>query len=175
MDQLMYTYLLTLRILHIACSVFWAGAALFMAFYFVPAVERSGPDGGKITQAIMSTNKLPVVMLTTAFITILSGILLMWELSFGFTGSWFTTKYGTTLTLGSVTAFLAFLLGFFINRPGANRMKAIGSTLAKRGGPPLPEELAELMKIRSRVFLSTRMIAYLLLVSIVTMGIARYV
>jgi uncharacterized membrane protein len=171
----MYTYLLVLRILHIASGVFWAGAALFMAFYIAPAVLKAGPDGGKITQAIMSTNKLPTVMTLTSLITIVSGILLMWELSFGFTGSWFSTKYGTTLTIGSVTALLGFLQGFIINRPGAARMQSIGKGIAQRGGPPTPEEQNELLKIRTRIFLSTRWIAYLLIITIITMGMARYV
>lgn len=171
----MYTYLIILRVLHIVCAVFWGGTALFLAFYIFPATIKAGPDGGKITQAIVSTNRFPMVMTLTSFITIVTGVLLIWELSIGFTGSWFTTKYGTTLTIGSVTALMGFIQGFLINKPGAARMQAIGKSIAQRGGPPTPEEQAELMKVRSRVYWSTRVIAWLLLISIVTMGMARYV
>jgi len=170
----MYIYLLILRILHIGCGVFWAGTALFMTFYVFPAVIKAGPDGAKITQAIMGTNKMPVVLAIISFITVLTGILLMWNLSAGFTADWFNSKYGTSLTVGGITATIAFVQALAINRPGAMRMQLIGQEIAKRGGPPKPEELAEMGKLRSRIFLSTRWIAVWVTISVVTMGAARY-
>jgi len=76
----MYIYLLILRLLHISCGVFWAGTAMFLAFYVFPAVIKAGPDGPKIMQAIMGT-KMPTVMTFISFITVLTGTLLMWNLS----------------------------------------------------------------------------------------------
>ena len=171
----MYLYLLLLRLIHISCGVFWAGGALFLAVFVFPAIVKAGPDGGKITQAIMSTNKLPTVLTVMGLVTVLSGILLMYQISAGFTADWFTSRYAFSLTLGGITAIIAFLQGIIINRPGAMKMQVIGKTIAMRGGPPTPEEQAELMKIRSRIILSTQWIAAWVIISIASMGIARYI
>jgi uncharacterized membrane protein len=171
----MYSYLLLLRIVHISCAVFWAGTVLFFAFYLFPAVIRSGPEGGKIMQAVTGTRQLPLVLTVLGTLTAITGLLLMWELSYGFTPSWFTTKYGLSLTVGSIAAIVTLLQGFLINKPGVERMQAIGKTVAQRGGPPTPEETSEISKIRAKVFLSTQLMAVWLIISIVTMGAARYI
>lgn len=171
----MYIYLLILRLLHVGCGVFWAGTAMFLAFYVFPAAVKAGPDGAKIIQAIMGTNKMPTVLTFISLITVLSGLLLMWNLSAGFDVEWFTTKYGVSLAIGGTTATIAFLQALLINRPGALRMQVIGQEIARRGGPPTPDELMALGKIRARIILSTQWIAVWLIVSAITMGIARYV
>ena len=171
----MYLYLLILRILHIVCGVFWAGTAMFLAFYVFPAVINAGPDGPKIMQGIMSTRNMPVVMTFISLITVVTGILLMWNLSAGFTADWFTSKYGVALATGGITATIAFIQAWFINKPGAARMQTIGQAVAKRGGAPTSEEQSELGKLRSRIFLSTQWIAAWVIISVVSMGGARYI
>jgi uncharacterized membrane protein len=171
----MYIFLLTLRIIHIACGVFWAGSILFLTFYVFPAVERSGPDGGKIMQAITGTNKFAQVLALTALLTILSGVLLIWKLSGGFTPDWFSTNYGLSLTTGGTFAIVAFVQGMAINRPGVARMEKIAKEIGSRGGPPSESERAEMMKIRNRIILSSRLMALWLSVAVITMAIARYV
>jgi uncharacterized membrane protein len=170
----MYTYLLVLRIVHIACGVFWAGTAFFLAYYVFPAVIKSGPDGPKIMTAITGIRKFPTVLTLAALLTVLSGILLMWQLSGGFAGIWFTSTYGMILTLGGITATIAFFQALFINKPGVQKLQEIGSSVTARGGAPTDEERNVMMKLRARIFFSTQLIAFWLLVTVVTMGIARY-
>ena len=170
----MYPYHLILRILHVGGGVFWAGAVLFLSFYVFPAVVKAGPEGGKISQAIMTTNKMPIVLTIIALVTVISGLLLIWDLSNGFKAEWFTSKYGLALTIGGLTALIAFVQGQLVNRPGALRMQEIGKGIALRGGPPTNEEGAELMKIRGRLILSTQWMAIWLGISIVCMAVAQY-
>lgn len=170
----MYTYLLILRVLHISCGVMWAGTAFVLAFYIFPAVNRSGPDGGKMMQAITGVNKFPVMISIVSTITIITGLLLMWQLSAGFNAAWFTTKYGMSLTIGGAFAFIAYVQALFINRPGINRIQSIAAVIAARGGVPMEEERVEMMKIRGKVYTSTRLIALWLFVAVVTMAGARY-
>jgi hypothetical protein len=145
-----------------------------LAFYIFPAVERSGPDGGKIMQAVTGVNKFSQVLALTASITILSGLLLMWELSSGFTPSWFSSRYGAALGIGGITAIVAFAQGMIINRPGVMRMQSIGQAVAARGGAPSEEERNELMRLRKRVYLSTQWLALWIIITVVAMGGARY-
>jgi putative copper export protein len=170
----MYIYLLILRILHIACGIFWTGTALMMVFYIFPAVARSGPDGGKIMQAITNTNKFPNVISLVATVTVLTGYLLMWQLSAGFTPAWFSSRYGIALSIGGFTASIAFVQVILINRPGIIRMQAIGKAVAAKGGVPSDAETNEVGKIRQRIIQSTRLIAFWLIITVVTMAGARY-
>lgn len=170
----MHYYLLILRILHIGCGVFWSGTILMLAFYIFPAVEKAGPEGGKIAQAITGVNKFAAVLALTATITILSGLLLMWELSNGFTSSWFESKYGSALGAGGLFALIAYIQGMIINRPGVMRMQAIGEAIAAKGGPPSPEQQRELAMLRKRVMTSTRFLALWIIIAVVTMAGARY-
>jgi len=171
----MYTLLLTLRIIHIVCGVFWAGTIFFMTFYILPAVERSGPDGGKIMQSITSTNKFAVVVPVMALLTILSGLMLIWKASGGFTPFWFTTNYGLTLTIGGAFAIIAFIHGMVVNKPRVTRMEKIAKELALRGGPPTEQERNEMMSIRVTVFRTTRWLACWLGITVVAMAVARYI
>lgn len=145
-----------------------------MTFFVFPAVETSGPEGGKILSAITGTNRFPQVLTWVSALTVLTGYLMMWHLSGGFALGWFTTRYGMSLALGGATALIAFLQVFFINRPGIYRVQSIGRDVAAKGGVPSDEERNEMMKIRKRVVLSTRWIAFWLMISIVSMAGARY-
>jgi uncharacterized membrane protein len=171
----MYFFILTLRIIHIVGGVFWVGSLLFLTFYIFPAVVRSGPDGGKMMQAITGTNKFAQVMALAALLTILSGILLMWKLSGGFSPEWFGTNYGISLSTGGTFAVIAFIQGMIINRPGVMRIEKIAHAAASRGGAPTEAERTEMMQIRTRVILSTQWIAFWLTITLITMAIARYV
>src|SRR5687768_7076227 len=102
----MHYYLIILRILHIAFGILWAGTALLMVFYIFPAVEKAGAEGGKIMQAITGTNKFPQVLTAAATITVVTGYLMMWQLSAGFTPAWFQSKYGMSLGMGGFTALI---------------------------------------------------------------------
>ena len=170
----MYTYLLVLRLVHILCGAAWAGTALFLAFYVFPAVIRSGPDGPRIMQAISTTNKFPVAITVVSTLTVVSGLLLVWHLSYGFTPSWFRTPYGASLGIGGLLALVAYIQALFINRPGVNRVQAIGIVVAQRGTSPNEGERAELSRLRDKLYLSTRLIALWLTISVAAMAVARY-
>ncbi len=170
----MYIYLLVLRLLHIGCGIMWAGTALMMVFYIFPAVERSGPDGGKILQAITGTNRFPQMITVVSSLTIITGFLLIWQLSSGFSAEWFSSKSGRSLAIGGSVSFIAFLQVVLINLPAILRTQTIGKSVAAKVGIPSEEERDELLKNRKRVFLSTRWIAFWLIIAIVTMAGARY-
>src|SRR5258706_15684612 len=106
--------ILVLRLLHITFGVFWTGSVLNSALFIAPAIKASGPEGSIFMQQLGKTS-YPIVIMVSAMITILSGILLIWELSGGFETAWFHSSYARVLTAGSGLAFIAFIIGFTVN------------------------------------------------------------
>jgi hypothetical protein len=168
------TYIIILRLLHIGFGVFWAGSVIFFALFIMPSLKAAGPDGAKFMQALGKSG-YPIAAMIAALITIISGFLLIWKLSHGFEPMWFKSWYARILTTGAAIAIIAFIIGFFINRPSAARINKIGEAIAKQGAGPTPEQMNEMMLLRKKIFKATNYIALLLALTIVSMSIFRYV
>ena len=166
--------ILILRLLHITFGVFWTGSALVLALFVAPAIKASGPEGVKFMLQLGKTS-YPVVVMVSAMITIVSGILLIWKLSGGFEPAWFHSSYARVLTAGSGLAFIAFIIGFTVNRPTVIRITKIGDAVARSAAPPTPEQMNELMRLGKRIFTATNYIAILLTLAVISMSICRYV
>jgi len=164
-----------LRFAHVLCGVFWAGALMFVVVFLEPSVRASGPEGAKVMRALIQRNYLNVIPILGA-ITILSGLWLLWIVSGGFSGAWFKSGAGTTLTLGSVAALVAFLIGVHVMRPTVLRMGPIVQAIAAApDGAEKEAKLAQVQAMRRKVMLSGRWVASLLALAVVTMGVGRYV
>jgi uncharacterized membrane protein len=166
--------MLILRVLHIVFGVFWAGSVFSFVLFIAKAVKASGPEGGKFMQHLGKTG-YPIAVMIAAVITILAGVLLIAKLSSGFQAAWFTTLYAQILTTGGVLAIIAFIIGFTVNRPAANRINAIGDAIARAGGPPTPEQMQELAALRKKLFTASNIIAVILGLVVLAMSIFRYV
>jgi len=167
-------YLNILRLLHIVCAIFWGGALMYLALFIVPAVKALGPDGGKFMQQLSRTNKLPLVMSIAGTLTVLGGILLIERLSGGFEMSWFGTPHGIIISIGGTLAIIAYVIGLSVNKPAVDKMAAIGAAAGKAGGPPTPEQMQELQRLREKLFWGVNAMAYLVLGAAVAMSIVRY-
>ena len=168
-------YLLLLRLIHIVSGVFWAGGVFTLAMFILPSINSTMPEGGKVMQKMINTYRFPVYMTLSGFLSMISGLLLYWSVSFGFEIGWIKSPHGLTLTLGGIAAILALLLGFFVNKPRAERMAAIGNTIMKSGGPPTEAQAAEMKSLREAITGLTRYIAFLILFSVIAMAAAKYV
>lgn len=168
-------YLVVLRLLHIGCGIFWAGAAIYLSFFVDPAIKALGTDGPKFMQQLVRTNRFPVVILFSALITVVAGALLIWKLSGGFQSKWLSTSYGMVLTGGAVFAIIAFLIGFTVNRPSGMRMAKIAQTIAIAGGVATPVQLGELKMLSQKISVGSRIIAILLILAVIGMSVFRYV
>jgi uncharacterized membrane protein len=167
-------YLIFLRLIHIVSGIFWAGATFYLAGFVMPAVTALGPDGGKFMQQLGKTNRLPLVMNIAGSLTVIGGILLIWEMSNGFEYDWFTTGSGMVFTTGGVLALIAYSIGISVNLPTLMKMNAIGKAIATAGAPPSAEQMQEMQKLRNRLFMATRVVAFLLMLTVIGMSIARY-
>src|SRR4030095_11665296 len=168
MDSL--TYLIILRLLHITCGVFWAGAAIYLAAFVAPAVRALGPEGGKFMQQLARTNKLPLVMTIAATTNIIAGILLLWKLSSGFQYDWMVSKHGLVLNAGVLLGIIAYLEGLLVTRPTILKINALGAQLAS-GIPPTQEQLQLMNAYRQKIMSANNIVATLLAVTVIAMSV----
>jgi uncharacterized membrane protein len=166
--------ILILRLLHITFGVFWVGSVLNFALFVRPAIIAAGPAGSQFMQQFGKTS-YPVVIVVSALITIITGLLLIWKLSNGFYSAWLHTTSAKVLTAGSGLAIVAFIIGFTVNRPTATRINKISEVIARSGAPPTNEQVNELLALRNRIFTATNYMAILLTLTVISMAIFRYV
>lgn len=166
--------MVALRIIHIGSGVFWAGSLLFLAFFLAPAVGRAGPEGGRVMQELQKARLMHVIPLA-ALLTILSGAWLMWTLSGGLHPRFFGTGYGMSLSLGAAASILAFVIGLAVMRPTQLRMGELGGRMAGATDDERPRLAAEMTRLRTRSARASLAMAWLLIVAVVTMAVARYV
>jgi uncharacterized membrane protein len=169
----MLTLLLVLRVIHILGGVFWAGSSFLMTGFIEPTVRAAGDDGRRFMQRFNATSRFSMVIAAAAGATVLAGLWLMWIVSGG-SEAFFQTGRGLGLTIGMLAGIVAFILGFVMQNRPLRRMAAMGSTIAASGGPPTPAQAAQLDKWMGTVRLGGRLVAGLLLISVVTMATARY-
>lgn len=167
-------YQIILRVVHILVGVFWVGSAIFVFLLLQPSAKELGPIGQQFMGHLVEKRKLPVVILTSALVTILAGILLYWRDSNGFDVDWITSATGLAFTVGGVAAILAFVFGLILVKPAMEQMGSIGQAIAMAGEPPTEAQISEMQRLGARVTLIGQINLLLLIVAVVAMAVARY-
>jgi uncharacterized membrane protein len=160
---------LSLVFLHVAFGVLWAGGAIVVGLFVIPAVIDAGPSGGAVMGGILK-RRLPVFLSLSAFIVVLSGIRMY---MIRFTPEWLTTAEGLAITIGAVLGLGAFVLGFFIQRPLAGKVGTLAGRIAASGAPPTPDQAAELAALRARLRRVAALTAWHLIGATILMSLHR--
>ena len=164
-----------LRLVHIISGVFWVGSVMFTSVLLAPTLRALGPGAGPVMNQLVKVRKLPIVMMVSAILTMGAGIwLFLIDMSLS-DGAFMRTSSGMTYGIGAVFAVLAFALGMAVNLPTSKRIAAVGAAAAARGGPPTPEEQAELQRLQGRMSTASQIVMILLILATGAMAIARYV
>lgn len=162
-----------LRLVHIFLGVLWAGTAFYLLLFLTPSIVAAGPAGGRVMQELVKRGQLtffPVI----GGLVVLSGLALMWWTSGHFMGGWFVTPRGIAITVGAVTALVAFLLGPLAMRPAALRAGALaGQAQAAPEGPERAALMGQAMAASARAALAGKWVAWLLAVTVVCMALSR--
>jgi hypothetical protein len=167
-------YVIILRLVHIGAGVFWVGAAFVFFLFIQPSAREVGPEGQKFIGHLTTRRKLPGIILGSAILTVLAGILLYVEVSDGLNVDWITSGPGIGFTIGGLAALITVILGLAVTKPAADRMGALGQEVAASGGPPSPDQAAELQRLQARLMQIGRISMALLIIAVVTMATARY-
>lgn len=168
-----HAWLLALRLAHVAGGIMWAGAALLMAGFVVPAARGAGADG--FLPRLMGDRRAGLYMMATAIVTILSGIALYARMSALTQGAFAESDQGITLGIGGIAGVLALLTGAFGTGPAARRMGAIGARLRGEGRAPTPDEVRQMGRLQTRVRIGTALSMGMMVIAIACMAVGRYV
>ncbi len=97
-----------------------------------------------------------------------------WRVTGGLEWDRITSAPGISLTIGALCAITAFSLGLSVVRPTIMATLAIGREVAASGGPPTPEQGAQLQALQKRGKAVGQVIVPLLIVAVSGMAAARY-
>lgn len=162
------------RFLHIVSGILWVGSA-FAVFTFVePTVAAMGPDGGKFMGFMVQRRKLPVVITSLSGVTVLAGIVLYLKASDGLDSDWLQSGPGIGFTIGALAGIAAMLIGLLMIKPTVEKMEALGGQIAASGGPPTPEQGAEMGRLQHHFHSLGRTDLILILIAATAMATARY-
>lgn len=169
-----YIFLLA-RLIHIVCGVAWAGALFFITVILLPAMSGAGPASGSVMDQIMRVRKLPIMLMSLAILTVLSGISLFYLDVHAFGEGWVHTGPGRTFSLGAALAILGMVVGMSVNSPTAKKLGALTGAIKASGAPPSPEQAAQIGRLQGRLVAAGKVVMVLILLAVVCMGVARYV
>lgn len=167
-------YVIILRIFHILSGAMWAGASFALTWFVAPAVAAVGPDGGKVVRELVLRTRWVAVISSVAGLTVLSGLLLYWRDSGGLRIAWITTGTGIMFTIGGIAGLVAMFFGTQVGMT-SSKLANLGERIAQAGGPPSPEEGAELGRLQGRMQSLGSMTAIALVIALLAMASARYV
>jgi len=162
-----------LRLLHILSGAFWYGTVIFSVRLLMPSLRAAGPAAGPV-MAQLNQRGMSAALMGAAIVNLGSGIWLMFIVSGGAPGEWMKTGMGRTIGAGAACAVLAMIIGMIVNPPAVRRMGQIATAAGQRGGPPSPEEAAEVQRLQKRMASANVFVAILLTLALSAMAVARY-
>jgi uncharacterized membrane protein len=166
--------MISMRIIHIFAGVFWAGTSFFMLSFVAPSVIATGAEGQKFMQQLAFRTRFTTAMMAVAILSVLSGLVMYWEI-FEFRLNALSTGYGLMLTLGAIAGFIGFLTGYFMQNRTTGKMKTISNSIVTSGGPPTPEQQAEMKSLSETVSRGSQITSVFLALALLGMSIAQYV
>jgi hypothetical protein len=164
------SFILTfLRVVHIVAGAFWVGSALMIALVILPGVRRAGPG----SERALPMAQISQAMGLSSLLTTLAGLVLYILVS-RFALGWITSGFGLSLTLGALAGLAAWLFGALSTGPTSKKLGALASQIGAAGGPPTPEQAAELARLRAKLSTSSAWSTILATAALVFMAAARY-
>jgi len=150
----MSVYMIVFRVIHILLAIAWGGTVFLLVFFLQPTAKAIGPAAGPFMRELLGTRRLTDWVLRIAGAAIVAGGFLYWHDldQFENLGDFLGSEFGLWLTIGAISALVAFGIGMFATVPTIKRMLAVGGQVAQAGEAPPPELLQELgaLQVRGR-------------------------
>jgi uncharacterized membrane protein len=167
--------MLVFRLLHISAGVAWAGSVFLFVVLIQPSAAAIGPASGPFMMELLGRRKLVAWLLSLGGVTVVAGLYLYWRDANGLDGlgAFVDTRYGLVLTIGAVSAIVAYLIGWFGTRPAARRLLDLAGQAASSGGPT-PAVAQEIAQIQGRLKMLARVGLVFIALAVFAMASARY-
>ncbi|MEP6589897.1 MAG: hypothetical protein ABJC19_01835 [Gemmatimonadota bacterium] len=164
-----------LRIIHLIAGVFWVGAVIFLNLLVGPSVMAAGPEGMKVMQELRRRHFMDH-LLGAGAITILAGLGLVWIDSAGFQPEWFRSHLGMAISTGMLMATVAWLIGLFVIHPLGTEMASLAGEMATAPSDDARSAVGmRMMAARGRLIRFGATAMALMVLTVVTMAVARYI
>jgi len=171
----MYMIFLGARALHVLLGAIWLGTAVLMAFFLTPAVEEAGPEGGKVMMGIARRGMLTFIA-SVAGTTVLTGLWLYWHFTDGLDASIRESMGGRVFGLGGLLGLAAAVVGGSVVSRNVKKLMELGAQAAAATDAGARSQLMQqAAAARKRVATGGRIVAILLMVTIVLMALGHYV
>ena len=167
-------YMLVLRFIHVVASVGWAGGALIYFVFVSPTAKALAPTGMQFVEYMVTKRRFSIFMAISSTLTVLSGALLIWQVSGGELLNYAQTSRGLGFTLGSIAGIVVYFVGMFGVKPRAERLAKISQEIKLSGGLPTPSQGAELHKLDKEMSVLDLADFLLVALSLSLMASARY-
>jgi hypothetical protein len=169
-------FMVIFRLIHILGGVLWVGSVFLLVVFVQPSAAAIAPAGAPFMAELLGKRRLVDRIIGLGTVTVLAGLLLYFGDADDYPsfGDWLGTSFGVVLTVGALCAIAALTVGIVGTRPAVTRMLAVGREVAESGGPPSPEQAAELAAIQARAKILARTSLALLIVAVAAMSSARY-
>lgn len=169
-------YMIVFRFVHILCGVLWVGSAFLFGVFIGPAAGELGPAAGPVMGNLVLKRKVATVILILAALTVIGGGFVYWHdwhlyPSFG---DWISSTFGKLITGGAILTLIAFFEGWHGVGRRVTRMALLGREMASAGGPPTPEQGAEMAGLQAKVKFASQFDLVLLFFAVFAMSTARY-
>lgn len=164
--------ILVLRIAHVAGGIIWVGSAILYLFLLIPVARSTESTGQKFLQNLGPRFGKMMGIVTT--VTVLSGALLYARFFTGGISFIWQTGAGSAFTVGAVAAIASYVMGAAVFGKMQEKIATLGGQMASAGGPPKPEQVAEMNQLQGSLMKAYRFDFVLLVVAMVAMAVARY-
>ena len=162
-----------LRIIHIFSGVIWVGGAFLNVIFLQPTFRETAPESQKVIQYLNGRTRFLVTIYSVSTLSLLSGLIMFAILS-EFRPEYFATPYGTFLTIGALAGIVGWLMVIFGMRRMVKQIGAIGARIQAQGGPPTPDQAAEMGAISARLTRLGQISLIVLSIALIGMSVAQY-
>lgn len=165
---------LILRLIHIGAGAFWVGAVFTNVLFLQPTAMALGPEGGRFQFHLARHRRFSTVILLSAATTVVAGIALLWLTSSGLDPALLFDKSRLGFTVGGIVAILTFAVGSLYVYPRTERVVRIMGTAMAESRGPLPDEQAQLGRLRRELLMAGWVTVAGLALAVAAMATGRY-
>lgn len=167
-------YLIVLRLVHVVSSLCWAGGGFVTFLFLEPTAKDLEPTGMQFLQHMVGKRRFNMFMVVNSTLTVLSGALLIWQFTGGNLSAYMSTGPGLGFALGSLVGIAVYFVGMFGVGPRAGKLAKIGDAIQLAGGPPTPEQVADIQKLDKEMSMYSKIDFWMVALSLALMATARY-